>query len=159
MPTLEQTRAWAADFERVYPESLPDRLRWFVSELGISQNHVLRLMGVPREQVEQLAEGSVDWDWVVKQFGEGPAWWAESTIRQALVFYQYDWRAFKERLSRPVDKEFEVTEPGGRSSPLGSLPADRREEVLLVLVAQGGPQSTSALIAYLSQQDKVLAGS
>jgi hypothetical protein len=159
MPTIEQTRAWADDFERSYPEELPDRLRWFVQELGVSQSHLLRLMGVSRDEVERLAEGGVDWGWAVKHFGERPAWWADSVIRQAIVLYQYDWRALKDRLSRPVDREFELAEPGGRFTALGDLPADRREEALLVLIAQDGPQSASALIAYLSQPESVPARS
>src|SRR5579885_846516 len=119
MPTWEQVRKWAADFEQVYPEELPDRLRWFVESLGVSPTHLLRLMGVPREEAERLAEGGVDWRWAVKYFGEEPAWWAESTISQALVAYQYDWLALKERLARPLDQEFEVAEPGGRFIALG----------------------------------------
>src|SRR5579884_3571513 len=111
MPTIEQVRKWAADFERAYPEELPDRLRWFVESLGVSPKHLLRLMGVPREEIEQLTASDVDWRWAVQYFGEAPAWWAENAIRQALVHYQYDWRALKDRLSRPVDEEFEVAEP------------------------------------------------
>jgi hypothetical protein len=159
MPTIEQARKWAADFERAYPEELPDRLRWFVESLGVRPNHLLRLMGAPREQVQLLAEGAIDWRWAVRQFGEGSAWWAESAIRQAIVLYQYDWRALKGRLSRPVDREFEVAAPGGHGVALRDLPADRREEALLGLIAQDGPQSSSALVAYLSQPDQVRAGS
>jgi hypothetical protein len=108
MPTIEQVRKWAADFEQAYPEELPDRLRWFVEALGVSPNHLLRLMGVPRDEVERLAKGGVDWRWAVKHFGEERAGWAESVIGQAIVLYQYDWRALKDRLTRPVDKEFEL---------------------------------------------------
>ena len=115
MPTIEQARAWAADFEGSYPEELPDRLRWFVEDLGVGQNHLLRLMGVPRDEVERLAEGGVDWSWVVQHFGEERAWWAESVIRQAIVLYQCDWLALKDRLSRPMGEEFEVAQPGGVS--------------------------------------------
>jgi hypothetical protein len=42
---------------------------------------------------------------------------------------------------------------------LADLPADRREEALLVLIAQDGPQATSALIAYLSQPESAPARS
>src|SRR5947209_3756599 len=150
MPTIEQARKWAADFEQAYPEELPDRLRWFVKNLGVGPNHLLRLMGVPRGEVGRLAEAGVDWGWAVEHFGEGPAWWAESLIRQAIVSYQYDWHALQERLAHPLDTEFEVAEPGGHVAALGSLPPDRREDVLLGHIAQGGPQATLALIAYLS---------
>jgi hypothetical protein len=159
MPTSEQLRAWADDFERVYPEEWADRLRWFVEELGVSQSHLLRLMGVSREEVERLADRQVDWGWAVEHFGEEPAIWAESTIAQALVRFRYDWRGLKDRLSRPVDEEFELAQPGGRYLALRDWPPDRLEEALLVLIAQDGPQSTSALIAYLSQPDTVPARS
>ncbi len=161
MPTIERVRAWAADFERSYPEELPDRLQWFVQELGVSQNHLLRLMGVPPDELEQLAEGAVDWRWAVEHFGEGPACWAESVIGQVIVLYHYDWRALKDRLSRPLEKEFEyeVAEPGGRFTPLGSLPPDRREDILLSHIARGGPDATLALIAYLSSSESVPARS
>jgi hypothetical protein len=158
MPTIEVVRKWASDFERVYPEELPDRLRWFVTDLGVSQSHLLRLMGVPRDEVERLADVSVDWPRAVQQFGEGAAWWAESSIRQILVSYLYDWRALKERLSQPLDKEYEVAEPGGRTTALGSLPPDRREDILLSHITLGGPQTSLALIAYLSQPERVPAG-
>jgi hypothetical protein len=159
MPSIEQIRNWADDFEKAYPEELPERLRWFVEVLGVGQNHLLRLMGVVREEVERLAEGGLDWRWAVKQFGEDRAWWAESVIRQAIVFYHYDWPALKERLARPLDKEFEVALPGGQFATLGSLPAERRESILLDQVAGGGPQATLALIAYLSQPESALVGS
>ena len=159
MPTIEQVRAWAADFERSYPEELPDRLRWFVEDLGVRPGPLLRLMGASREEAEQLADGGVDWDWAVNHFGEESAWWAESVIGQALVHYQYDWKALRDRLARPLDKELDMDVPelGGRFTPLRSLPPDRREDVLLGQVAQGGPGSTLALIAYLCQPEGVPA--
>jgi hypothetical protein len=155
MPTIEQVRKWVADFESVYPEELPDRLRWFVESLGVSPKRLLRLMGVPRDQSERLAERGVDWARAVEQFGEEPAWWAESAIRQAIVFYQYDWQALKERLARPLDSDygFEVPEPGGRFTALADLPAGRWEDVLLDRIAQGGLQATMPLVAYLSQPE------
>jgi hypothetical protein len=155
MPTIEQLRKWATDFEQAYPEELPDRLRWFVEELGAGQNHLLRLMGVPQNEAVRLSEGRVDWHRAVEHVGEEAGWWAESLIRQAIVVYQYDWRALKERLTRPLDKEFEVAELGGRFTTLGSLPPDRRDDILLNQIAQGGPQVTLALVAYLSQPESV----
>jgi hypothetical protein len=151
MPTLEQVTDWGDDFEREYPEEVADRLRWFVDRLGVPPERLLRLLGLPRERAQELAKGDVNWEAIVAEVGEEAAWWAESTIGAALVRYQYNWRALKEHLSRPVDREFEVVRPGGESVPVGRLPADQREEVLLLLAAQNTPQALEALIAYLSQ--------
>jgi hypothetical protein len=160
MPTLEQVRKWADDFEREYPEELDDRLDWFVDQLGVRQEQLLRLMGIPRKDIADLtARGVVDWSGVVQRVGEDAAWWAESALRRTLVLYQYDWKALKERLRRPVDEEFELVQVGGRVVPLSRMPADQREEALLTLAAQDGPQSVTALIAYLSHPGIVLAGS
>jgi hypothetical protein len=163
MPTFEQVRRWADDFEQEYPEDLAARLRWFVNQLGVRPEHLLRMMGMSRQRieamVEDLAENSLDWSWVINEVGEESAWWAESPIGQALVLYQYDWRALKERLSRPVDKEFEVVQPGGCVVPLSRLSAAQREEALLTLAAQEGSRSVTALIAFLSQRGGVPTGS
>jgi hypothetical protein len=160
MPTLEQVRKWADDFEREYPEDLAGRLRWFVNRLGVRQERLLRLAGLSRKDAVDLAAGGgVDWSWVVQHVGEEAAWWAESAIGQALVLYQYNSHALRERLGRPVDKEFDLVQPGGRVVPLSCLPPDEREEALLTLATQDGPQSVQALIAYLSQPGGVVTGS
>jgi hypothetical protein len=151
MPTEEQVDYWADDFEREYPEELPDRLRWFVEQLGVRKDHLLRLLGLPPERVRELASRDINWEAVVAEVGEASAWWAESAIDVPLRLYHYDWRGLKERLSRPVGREFEVMLPGGETVPASRLPADRREEILLLLASQDTEQAWQALIAYLSQ--------
>src|SRR5690348_12585777 len=80
MDIVEQREQWAADFEREYPEELPDRLRWFTERLGIPPYRLLRLMGLSRAEAEELAKRPVDWDAVVARYSEESGWWAERGI-------------------------------------------------------------------------------
>ncbi len=157
MPTLEQTRAWAEEFERQYPETLPRRLQWLTQNVGIRQYHLLRLMGVSRLDAEECEEGSVGWSSAVETFSEAQMSWAEERIYQALDFYHFDWKALEERLHQPLDREFSVARPGGETLSLGEIPEEEREDILLNLIAQGGAQSITALIAFLSMPGVVPA--
>jgi hypothetical protein len=151
MPTLEQVTDWGDDFDREYPEELADRLRWFVERLGVLPERVLRLLGLSRERAQEVVQGGIDWKAAVAEASEEAAWWAERTLAGALRLYRYDWRALRERIRRPADREFEVVQPGGTPVPASGLPSDQREEVLLLLACQEMSQAREALLAYLSQ--------
>ena len=151
MDVVEQRQQWAADFEREYPEELPDRLRWLVERLGIRPYHLLRLMGLSRPEAEELAKGPVDWDAVVAKYTEESGWWAEGTVMDLLSRYHLDWHALRERLHQPPDRTLRFYRPGGWAVSPDELPPEEREPVLLALIAEGGPRSSAALLAYLLQ--------
>jgi hypothetical protein len=150
MKTWEQLRAWADDFEREYPEEVADRLRWFVEKLGVRPYHVLRLLGLSRQEASRLSAGEVGWAQIVEQVGEQAAWWADSTLRQLVGRFRYDWRALKDRLAQTIEEDYWVSLPGGREVRPGSLSPEELEDNLLPLIAQGSVGIDPALIAYLT---------
>jgi hypothetical protein len=149
MDIVEQREQWAAEFEREYPEELPDRLRWFTERLGIQPYHLLRLMGLSRPEAEALAKGPLDWDAVIARYSEESAWWAEGTVMNLLSYYHFDWHALRERLHQPPDRSMRIYRPGGWAVSPDELPREERESILLTLIAEGGPRSSAAALAYL----------
>src|ERR1700730_8506863 len=96
MPTADQVAKWSDDFEETYPETLSDRLRWFHQELGVDEERLLRLVGLPDAEVKELGEGGgVDWQWVTKQYPDGAAW-AEEMLLQAVAFFDYNWEGLRD---------------------------------------------------------------
>jgi hypothetical protein len=112
------------------------------------------LLGLSREEVKGLIAAGVDWEAVVEQVGEQAAWWAERTVARAIHMFRFDWRALKEELVRPVrHPEFLAPLPGARFVPLNTLPPEKAEDILLTLIADGGPSAYLALLAYLRLPD------
>jgi hypothetical protein len=149
MDIVEQREQWAADFEREFPEELPDRLRWFTDRLGIRPYHLLRLMGLSRAEAEELARGPVDWDAVIARYSEESAYWAAGRVLSLLHHPPRDWRALRDQLRQPIDRPLRVLRPGGWEVSPYELPPEERETVLLTLIA-AGYASSSYLLAYLT---------
>jgi hypothetical protein len=151
MDIVEQREQWSADFDREYPEELPDRLRWFTDRLGIRPYHLLRLMGLSRPEAEELARRPVNWDAVIAQYSEESAWWAEGKVMALLAGCHFNWHALRERLRQPLDRASRVLRPGGWDISPDELPPEERETVLLTLIAAEGGGWSPHLLAYLAQ--------
>ncbi len=148
MDIVEQRREWAADFEREYPEELPDRLRWFTERLGICPYHLLRLMGLSREEAQEVGKDCVNWGAVIARYSEESAWWAADRVRDLLRDSRWNWRALRDQLRQPIDRPLRVLRPGGWEVSPYELPPEERETVLLTLIAAGS--ASSYLLAYLT---------
>jgi hypothetical protein len=157
VPTLEEINQWADDLERECPEELPRRLEWFTHRLGIDPGRVLRLMGLPPDQVIRLESGGLTegrWDELVQQH-QAEAVWVEDTINHLLAAFHYNADALAERLKRPPAKgEVQFPRLGGVVVNLEDLDVNDREQVLLEQVAQGGAGAIAALLVYLSQPSR-----
>src|SRR5258708_4704714 len=108
MPTSEQIADWAAAHSRVYPDELPDRLEWFVREIGVSPERLLLLMGRPAEEAKRLAAQGVDWERVIAEDHYG-AKWAEECLMAVLREHHYNRQAMAERLRHPETDDWLVT--------------------------------------------------
>jgi hypothetical protein len=149
MPTAEQVAKWADDFEEGYPEVLADRLRWFHDRMGVGQDRLLRLIGIPPAEVKELAEGrGVDWKWVAEQYGDGASW-AEEMLLQAVAFFDYNWEGLRDHIRQPLRAEYEIGQPG-KLVPLRKLRPAQQDNALLTLIAEGSPRVIPVLIVFLS---------
>jgi hypothetical protein len=139
MPTADQVAKWSNDFEESYPEPLSDRLRWFHQKLGIDEERLLRLVGLPDAEVKELEKGgSVDWKWVTNKHPDGAAW-AEEILLQAVAFFNYNWEGLRYCIH-----------PTRKNSLLKAPPKGEQDTMLLGVIAQGDERSTPALIAFLA---------
>ena len=148
MDILEQREQWSADFDRECPEEMTDRLRWFTDRLGIRPYHLLRLVGLSRQEAEELAKAPVDWDAVIASYSEESVWWAAGRVMSLLRDARWNWRAVRDQLHQPTGRPLRVLRPGGWEISPYELPPEERETVLLTLIA-AGYGSSSYLLAYL----------
>jgi hypothetical protein len=155
MPSVEQVREWATDVERIYPETLADRLEWFVREFNLDPRRVLSLMGLPSGRVEELASPSrragVDWDAIAAQHEER-AWWVEERLSQLLAFFHYDRQTLARQLRQPFPTEFRITLPGGEATAAADLSPEERDRILLRLIVEGGAAASTALAVYFQSE-------
>jgi hypothetical protein len=147
MPTAEQVEEWADDFEKSYPDSLPDRLRWFHQELKVDRDRLLRLIGVPADKLEGHHDDL--WDWAVDSYPDGAAW-AEEMLLQTITFFDYNWRALQDCIRQPLGEQFRVHQQGGEVVQLKELATAEQDKVLLSLIGEGGEKAVHPLVVFLS---------
>jgi hypothetical protein len=149
MPTHRKARQLATEFENVYPATLPERLAWWCHVLGVNRSRFLRMMGMSLDEAHRQANSS--WEALLKnKEWQEHGWWVEGKLHDLLALFDYDWRALAERLHQNAQASGHETSPNGDIRKLAHVPGGKHGEVLLNQLARGGPQSFSALIAYLS---------
>jgi hypothetical protein len=141
------------EFIESYPDTLPLRLEWLADHLRIDRARFLRLMGLAAEGVEENFDTS--WEKIAAKWKD-QAWWVEELLCQLIAFFGYDWRALADRLHQPTEADApprpeRVSSLNGHSGRLWTVPPDRREETLLTLISQGGPDALLWLVEYLTQ--------
>jgi hypothetical protein len=127
-------------FLRAYPRELPRRLAWLADQLRIDRPRLLRLMGLPPEEVERQHDRA--WDALVTQWPDR-ALWVEQLLRQLVAAFHYDWEELACLLHQQKLR--------GKFQPLAHTPGPDRERVLLSRIAEGGPDVLEWLVEYLSQ--------
>lgn len=155
MPTHRKARQLATEFEKVYPEALPERLAWWCHVLGIHRARFLRMMGMSADEANTHKNES--WEAILaKKEWEENGWWVEGKLHELVTLFDYDWRALAEQLHQTVQANGEeltrLTRPKEQIAKLQCAPNGDGSEALLNRLTEGGPQSFSALIAYLSSE-------
>jgi hypothetical protein len=153
MTTERRAARLGEEFDEAYPDTLPRRLEWLADHLRIDRSRFLRLMGLAPDEVE--ANLDTPWEAIAEQW-EDQAWWVEELLCQLIALFSYDWRALANRLHQPAEAgtrpELErVSRPAGQIDRLQASPPCGREETVLALISQGGPDALVWLIEYLTQ--------
>lgn len=143
MPTLEEARRLAENFERTYPDSLESRLSWWAKVLGLGRTRLLRMMGLSLSEVRRLQDRPLSE--VIRRHSD-QAWRLEDMLCQLLARYSYDWSALVSDLRRRREAKLPVSRSAiagqavaGQRPPEKKAPATRRE--LLARLA-GAKRST-----------------
>jgi hypothetical protein len=151
MPTQAQLRRMVEDFERDYPNSLPERLKWWSRELGIEKVRLFRLLGMSATEAKRTP-----WAALKRAVSERKdrAEQVDEMLGQILASYDYNLAAMKEALHPHENVK------NARPSPMTQLrrdagrlqertPLEHRTRILLSAIAGGGPAALSALTTYL----------
>src|SRR4051812_14707120 len=142
MPTEKKARELADKFDKAYPGTLPERLRWWGQVLGVDCCRFLRLMGMSPQQAEQ--NKGRDWEEILQDRDwEERGWWLEGQLHRAVATFNYDWEALAEHLHQPRAgnghaQPVRIPPPTGKAIPLHQGPNDHDGEFLLNLLAGGG---------------------
>jgi hypothetical protein len=143
----------ADEFVASYPDTLPRRLEWLSNNLRIGRQRFLRLMGLAPDDIEEHL--GVPWEAIAERWPD-EARWVEELLRQLIAPFSYDWKALAERL-RQLAEDAAHQQPQGLSRAagyvgrLGAVPPAERQQILLTLIAQGGPDVLGWLLEYLTQ--------
>lgn len=155
MPSYKKARSLASEFDKAYPENLPDRLEWWQHVLGINRVRLLRMMGMSAPKATK--EKDTPWaDLIEKGNWEENAWWVEGKLYELLAMFDYDWKALSERLHQsaetPPKEPTRVKRHKGDILKLQYVPSDDGNRILLNQLAKDGPESFSALLSYLARE-------
>lgn len=155
MPTHKKAQQLATEFENTYPKTLTERLAWWCHVLGVGRPRFLRMMGMSADEANRQRRSN--WEAILdKEEWEKSGWWVEGKLHELLALFDYDWRALAARLHQTAQANGEeltrVTRPQGDVAKLHYTPRGDGTEILLNQLARAGPQSFSALIAYLSRE-------
>jgi hypothetical protein len=153
MPTQDQVRRLAADFEREYPESLTDRLKWWAHVLGIDRIRLFQLLGLSGPEAARTPLTALP---RVVDAQEDRAEMVDEMLGQLLASFDYDLHALRTALHRPVgpgsEEKRRVKRQPGIVVPLPYTPGPQaRSGILLNEIVAGGPSAPRALLAYLSE--------
>jgi hypothetical protein len=145
--------ALANKFDAVYPKELSARLRWWGKALGIDLVRLLRMIGMSSRQAAQ--KKSEDLNEILKsQEWEENARLVEGRLHRLLALFHYDWHALANRIHEPLvkaagEEPSHATRRKGEVKRLRYTPNGDASDLLINRMAEGGPQSLSALLAYL----------
>lgn len=154
MQTYRKIDELARKFDDAYPEELCARLEWWSKTLGIDRVRLLRLIGMSARRAEErkgedLKEILRSPDWETK------AQRIEGGLHRLLALFHYDWHALAERIHTPaVGTEpagpSRVTRQKGGVTRLLDMANGGTTDLLINRMAYGGPESLSALLAFLA---------
>jgi len=161
MPTLEDARRLASNFERVYPETLPRQLAWWVRSLGIKPSRFIQLIQARPGQASNPTPRT--WQQLVTVHRQR-AVWIEELLGQLLARYSYDWEALAADLNEPPKSRLEGYSPRiiphrGKSRTIQKYQSlveashrSRRDRAPLKSIYRGGPDALNSLLSYLAKK-------
>jgi hypothetical protein len=154
MPIYKRAEDLAKKFDAAYPDELSARLKWWGMALGIDRVRLLRLIGMSRQQAVRTRNAELE------EIIKNPKWQenaqlVEGSLHRLLSLFHYDWHALAERIHSPVaegreERPNRVTRLKGKVPRLEVAPNGTASDLLINRMAEGGPDSLSALFAYLS---------
>jgi hypothetical protein len=150
MPTQEQLERSVADFERQYPDSLADRVKWWADVLGIDRTRLFRLLGLSGPGAARTPLAALP---QVVESHEERAEMIDDMLGQLLASFDYDLPAFSAALRSPAPEEkSRVARRPGEIVPLPYTPGPHvRSGILLNEIVAGGPFALRALLAYIRE--------
>jgi hypothetical protein len=154
MRICKQTDELAKKFDATYPGELSARLQWWSKTLGIERVRLLRMIGMSALQAEEHKGAHL------KKILQSPDWEAnaqmlEGGLHRLLALFHYDWHALAGRIHGPVAETQQgelsrVPRRKGAVEQLRSAPDGDASDQLINRRADGGPQSLTALLAFLA---------
>jgi hypothetical protein len=153
MPTQEQLEQRLAELDREWPETLPDRLEWWVRVLDIDRIRLYRLLGLSGAEANRTPLSALSR--VVAEH-EDQAERLDDMLGSVLASFDYDLPALRADVQRPkgpaTPEQQRSTRPPGPVVPLPYTPGPQvRRGLLLNQIIAGGPDALLALRAYLSE--------
>jgi hypothetical protein len=157
VPTRDQVRHMVAEFERKYPESLSDRLKWWARALGIDRIRLFMLLGLSRAEAARTTLRSLP---RVVASHEDRAEMVDEMLGQLLASFDYDLSALRttvhSSLSPAPKEKRRVTRRPAAVVPLPYVPRPRAwGGILLNEILAGGPSALPALLSYLRKAKSV----
>jgi hypothetical protein len=155
MPIYKKTAELARKFDAAYPQELSARLQWWGEALGIDRVRLLRLIGMSAHQAASLTKSEDLFEVLKDPQWEKNAQMVEGSLHTLLSLFQYDWHALAERIHSPLaegqgEPHSRTKRRNGKVTGLRYTPNGASSDLLINRMAEGGPESLSALVAYLS---------
>jgi hypothetical protein len=167
MPTLEEARRLADDFEAVYPESLPDRLAWWATVLEIPRRRMLLLLGIRGIDLLRSSRRSRSWSELIESRSDRASW-INDLLLQLLSRHSYDTKALlaslrvrsgKRRVASGLRRTSMTSKPRRPRHTSLSIHALKERKIELIRDSElikrvwlGGPQALTALRDFLSER-------
>ena len=155
MPTYKKTAQLAKKFDAAYPQELCARLEWWGKALGIDRVRLFRLIGMSAHQAASMTKPD-DLNEVLKD----PQWvknaqMVEGSLVTLLSLFHYDWKVLAARIHSPISQGqgegmSRISRRNGEVARLRYTPNGSSSDLVINRMAEGGPESLSALVAYLS---------
>jgi hypothetical protein len=112
------------------------------------------MLGMSKQEVEEHKDEDL------KEILKSPNWEAnaqllEGGLHRLLALFHYDWHSLAERIHGPVaqseqEEPSRVSRRKGEVKQLRYTPNGDADDLLIIRMAEGGPQSLSAVLAYLA---------
>ena len=161
MPTLEDVRRLATNFETAYPYTLARRLAWWVKVLGVNQSRFIQLIQFRADKASRLIPRT--WQELVRANRKDSVW-VEELLGQIVARYSYDWEALAEDLNEHSSSRFRDKSRGIKPFQRSVLTVQKpyiahrsthlstRDQELLKTIYKGGRQSLEALFHFLAKR-------
>jgi hypothetical protein len=151
MSIVELTNA--ERFERDYPASLAARLKWLEEQLQVNRCQILRLMGLPHDQVASVSKRS--WREITREH-EPLAERAEHLLTHYLSYFDYDVKrakAFPQEFAEKVQQGQYKLADYVPALAFANTPVER-EDALLTIILEEESRLLPVLATFLATPER-----